>query len=209
MATNSLQTALGPNTAATQGLSKQVPGSSFLLSSAAGPMLVFHKDATLSQTSRSPYIVIDGSGSNADEVIRHPCPEGSTLLDLYFYFLTTEPATFPTIRVFGRLPRLILKNLWTPNAAAPGYGYPENDSEVEAEDYHGWWIPLPSTDEEFLETLGAVSQYAGIVTDGSSDGYLSKPRTFRTKGVEEIVVLVDTAASSEPDACCVVGNFRK
>lgn len=209
MATNSLPTPLGPNTAATQSLSKQVPGSSVLLSAASGPMLVFHKDATLAQTDRSPYSTIDGSGSNADAVIRQPCPEGATLLDLYLVYLTTEPAPFPTIRVYGRLPLLVIPHLWTTNKLGEVLGYPENDVDPEAEDYHGWWIPLPSTDEEYLETLGATGLHAGITTDGSSDAYLSQPRTFRTKGVEEIVVLVQTAASSDPDASCIVGHFRK
>lgn len=209
MATLSLVVPIAESTEGTQGLSKQVDGSSVLLSAASGPMVVFHKNATLAQTSRSPYLVLDGGSTNASSVVRQPCPEGATLLDLYLCFATTEPVPFPTIRVFGLLPHLTNPNLWTPYALDSTI-YPQNDTkDVEDPSYRGWWIPLPSTDEEFLETLGAIGQYAMIGTDGSADVYVSKPRTFRLKGTSSILVLVDTAAGSDPDASCIIGHFRK
>lgn len=150
-------------------------------------LVVLNKDAkTLTTNAQDPWAVKGGAHASHAHVIPWIVPRSGLYLDLFpMWGGTADLSTAPTIRVFGRCPRL-------PNTVK---GYPQHydTTDFEEHDLGDMWIPLvapAATTAPITFEVEAAIEYS-LATPNWAMG-LSK--YVYLAGVREVMVTISTAA---------------
>lgn len=145
---------------------------------------VFNEDsATVTGDSDDPF----GTETN---VIVHTVPDGATYLDLYHtYRGTGDPATFPVVRVFGRIPRFDgLKG--GDRANQPGHRLWAQDVDADHSSLDERWIPLTDPSDNSVDQT-----FTAAVLVESANHRMSAPQQIYLGGCDRVRVHIVTAAN--------------